>query len=537
MAAIALVIIGRKPDPDPRLFARTDRADRLDPARTRPDLAKRRRCRRGRREREEMSATEPIGRHGLSCGGKCAHSPAHFEASFSGAVAASVAIWSLELMPRLLVLACSWAFALLAPASGASAQAGPADPGFEVEVYRLSLAPDPASASVRGVETIRLRSLRDGLRTLTFSPNALIIHSANVAGRTARVASGESGISVILPSTLPRGRTATLSLTFHGVPRRGVTATPRSMFTTYFACDWMVCLQDSPGDKARFELDLHLPEGMTSLSIGRQVERTRTAGGVLVDRWRSRRPYPAYLFAFAVGHFTRVEERRDGVLFSYHGEASEAELGRLFADTAAIAAFFTEKAGVPLPDGRYAQLLVPGRAAQEAATWSIIGQDVLEQEANDPSSQWIIAHELAHQWWGNLVTCVSWRHFWLNEGIATFMTAAWKEHRFGPSAYSAELDTARARLARAREAGWDRPLAYQGSYPNLGTRRAIQYSKGALFLDHLRTLLGQSAFWRGLRDFTRTHAGGTVSSRDFQRAMERASRRDLEPVFREWVYG
>ena len=145
-------------------------------------------------------------------------------------------------------------------------------------------------------------------------------------------------------------------------------------------------------------------------------------------------------------------------------------------------------------------------------------------------------HELAHQWWGNLVTCATWRDFWLNEGITTFMTAAWKEHRYGRAAYIAELDVARARLAKASELGFDKPLAWNGQYPSLGTRRAIQYSKGALFMDHLRRELGERAFWSGLRKFTRDHAGGTVTSIDLQRAMERSSRRDLSALFATWVF-
>ncbi|HEX8533642.1 MAG TPA: M1 family aminopeptidase, partial [Allosphingosinicella sp.] len=154
-----------------------------------------------------------------------------------------------------------------------------------------------------------------------------------------------------------------------------------------------------------------------------------------------------------------------------------------------------------------------------------------------PQSGWVIVHELAHMWWGNLVTTATWRDFWLNEGITTFMTAAWKEHRFGPAAYQGELDAARVRLGRAREAGWDKPLAFGGDYPSLGMRRAIQYSKGALFMAHLRTMLGDAAFWAGLKAFTRENAGGTVTSIDLQHAMERASGRDLSAVFAEWVYG
>jgi aminopeptidase N len=129
------------------------------------------------------------------------------------------------------------------------------------------------------------------------------------------------------------------------------------------------------------------------------------------------------------------------------------------------------------------------------------------------------------------------RDFWLNEGITTFMTAAWKEHRYGRAAYDGELDIARERLWKARAKGFDKPLAWAGRYPSLGIRRDVQYSKGALFMDHLRTLLGDDAFWAGLKRYTREHAGGSVTSIDLEHAMEKASGRDLRAPFAEWVFG
>ncbi|MFK4980152.1 M1 family aminopeptidase, partial [Klebsiella pneumoniae] len=83
-----------------------------------------------------------------------------------------------------------------------------------------------------------------------------------------------------------------------------------------------------------------------------------------------------------------------------------------------------------------------------------------------------IVHELTHQWWGNLITCETLKDFWLNEGITTFMTAAWKQHRYGRAAYEAELNEARSRFEKARAMGFDKPLAWNGTYPTLGVRRA-----------------------------------------------------------------
>jgi len=138
---------------------------------------------------------------------------------------------------------------------------------------------------------------------------------------------------------------------------------------------------------------------------------------------------------------------------------------------------------------------------------------------------------------GNLVTCATWQDFWLNEGIATFMVAAWKEHSVGDSAYRHELELARRRVERATAQGFDKPLAWSGKYPSLSARRAVQYSKGALFLVRLREVVGEAAFWEGLRRFTRKHAGETATSPDLQNAMQAASRRDLSALFAEWVYG
>jgi aminopeptidase N len=198
--------------------------------------------------------------------------------------------------------------------------------------------------------------------------------------------------------------------------------------------------------------------------------------------------------------------------------------------------FFAGRAGVTFPHRIYAQLHVAGGAAQESVSFSLIGEEAIAPILETPQEDWVIAHELAHQYWGNLVTCADWSQFWLNEGLTTFMVAAWKEQRWGRPAYDREMEIARRRYARAVEAGFDVPLTFAGPYPSLGIRRAITYSRGALFLDALRTELGDAAFWRALRAYTRRHAGGVVTSRDFQHTFEHSSGRDLSAIFNRWVY-
>lgn len=415
--------------------------------------------------------------------------------------------------------------------------ATPAD-GFEVTSYSLALTPNILAKTIAGRETITLRATIDDVQRLSFSANALTIDSASLDGVSLVHNVQGNVLGFDLPRPLRRGRSVSLQLSYHGRPARGFAGSATTLYTSYFACDWMVCSQNKFGEKAAFSLDLTVPAGMTSLSVGNMIAKRRGPGGSEIHHWRAPRPYSAYLYGFAVGPFTRVTEASGPRRLIYLSDVAAAdELRRRFAGTRDMVAFLSGKAGTPLSVAEYSQLLVEGDEAQEAATYSVLGAAALPTKPDDPSQDWAIVHELAHQWWGNLITCETLKDFWLNEGITTFMTAAWKEYRYGRAAYEVELDVARRRVETVRAAGFDKPLAWDGAYPSLSVRRAIHYSKGALFMAHLRTFLGEDAFWTGIRRYTRDHAGGTVTSVDLERAMEASSGRDLRPLFAEWVFG
>jgi aminopeptidase N len=135
-----------------------------------------------------------------------------------------------------------------------------------------------------------------------------------------------------------------------------------------------------------------------------------------------------------------------------------------------------------------------------------------------------------------MVTCAGWNHFWLNEGVATFMAAAYKEHRFGRGEYLREIESNRKNYVRVRDAGHDRSLVFPDwSHPTADDRTLV-YDKGAYVLHLLREELGERAFWKGLRAYTRAYFGKSVTTADFQKAMERASGKDLSAFFNKWVY-
>ena len=116
------------------------------------------------------------------------------------------------------------------------------------------------------------------------------------------------------------------------------------------------------------------------------------------------------------------------------------------------------------------------------------------------------------------------------------MVAAWKEHRWGKDAYNKEIGLSRKRYQRAIDAHFDVPLAYSKEYPSLQMKRAITYSKAEVFLDTLRTAVGDTAFWKGMKDYTQGHVGASVVSKDFQSSLEAASGKNLSVLFQKWVY-
>jgi aminopeptidase N len=427
------------------------------------------------------------------------------------------------------------ALALVAMA-GVAANAAPTE-AFRSISYDVSLTPDFGDQVISGVERLRFQSLAHGLQTVSFSANALAVN-ATLDGQAGVTITTDGARRVFhLPRPLAKGETATLVMSFAGRTKRDVVFTADEIHTGFFTCEVMVCDIDRPGDRAPLQFSLTLPAGMDAVAPGRLVGRTPAGPGLELWRWREDRPYPGYLFGFAAGRYARASlPGRAGLSVLSAGETPQ-RIQAMFADTARMADFYESKAGLPLPEGVYTQVLVDHSGDQEDASLSMIEKASAEPILADPRADGMLSHELAHQWWGNLLTCSDWRELWLNEGMAGFMTAAYREQRWGRPAYDQEIAVARRAWEAAKAAGGDEPLSWQGTYPSLRAKRRIAYGKSMVFLDVLRTELGEQAFWRGVRRYTQANAGRSVTATDLEQAFEAASGRDLSALFKTWVFG
>lgn len=409
-----------------------------------------------------------------------------------------------------------------------------------IDVLHQNVEIDPffGNPGLKGAQIVTFRTTTGGDR-LSFKGGPLKITALKIDGHPVedwRISEGV--LDIALGRSLRPGSNHSMQVDYEAPTGRGVHISDELAYTAYFSCDWMVCSQEDFADRFTFDLSIRSPRGMTSLGPGELVEVTKLDDDHELHHWRTHDSFPAYVHAFAIGRLNRSEPTKGcDTRLDVLSVAPKDEVKAIFDPTCAMLEYFERRSGVPYSAAVYSQLYDPSRwEAQEAISHSVLGGGAVKAMITDPQEDWAVAHELAHQWWGNRVTASSLSEFWLNEGVTTFMVASWKEYRWGSDAYTHEIEMARRRWQRCSQEWRDVPLAFQGAYPSLSARRCIQYSKAAVFIHELRAVMGDTAFWSAIHAYTTANLGRSVTSRDFEAAMQHSTSVNLRPLFTEWVY-
>lgn len=297
----------------------------------------------------------------------------------------------------------------------------------------------------------------------------------------------------------------------------------------------MIC-NDSPGDKALFNLHLLIPIDKSCIASGELVSKDYKNGKI---QYCYQQDYesPSYTYGFVIGNFNKAEEKFNEVsLQNYSQNYSSDELMSIFMETPTMISFFEEKSGVKYYQSTYSQVLI-GNHYQEMAGFSILKDSYGNLVLKDSTETNLISHELAHQWWGNRITCKSWNHFWLNEAMATFLSAAYNEFRFGKEKYKSDIGSYYQVYSALKKRGNDKPLVFEDwSNPSRDDRNIV-YFKGAYVLHLLREEIGDEEFWKAIRFYSTKYFGKSVESVDFQLAVEESSGIGLDTFFNKWIYG
>jgi aminopeptidase N len=411
-----------------------------------------------------------------------------------------------------------------------------ASSALDVLHYDITLEPDITQKTISGRVIIKFVANVSNLKTVTFDCGDLTVDAVQQAGQARSFSVSDHRLNVTLPP-LKAGRTSELSISYHGAPKRGIRFFPDAsqVYTIFSTSQWTVCI-DAPEDKATLRLTLIVPSNLTALSSGRLVSM-RQSGNKIASVWEQNSPIPTYIFGFSVGPFRTVRDKHGSIELQYLVTGfTDEETHKIFRDTADMLEFFESRSGVRYADKTYSQVLAAGGVEQEMSSFTALNEAYGKKVLANEQDLWLGAHEFAHQWWGNMVTCRDWNHFWLNEGIATFMAAAYLEHRFGRETYLREIENYRASYEKVRAAGKDKSLVFPDWLHPTREDRTLVYDKGAYVMHLLREEVGERAFWNGLKIYTRRFFGKSVVTSDFKNSMEEANQKSLDKFFAKWVY-
>ena len=442
---------------------------------------------------------------------------------------------------------------------GTRPQYGP-DRLVNVEEIDLYLVPDIENESLDGVCTMTVRALDEAVPQLTLDAVDLQVARVELhtdAGRKPlkfRRLDGKLEISFDPP--IDAGEAATFSVAYRVVkPRHGLffvkptAARPAKIAHAWtqsqdqYARYWFPCL-DYPYEKQRTTTTIVVPKGNIALGNGELVER-KDDGDKTIFRYRQEVPHSTYLMTMVAGPFVEVEQGsagRNGVPVSYYVlPGRETDGHRSFDKTPQMIETFEQRLGRAYPYARYSQIAVTdfifGGMENTSATTQT-DRTLHDETAHlDFSSDPLVSHELAHQWFGDLLTCRDWAHAWLNEGFATYMEAVWREADLGHDEYLYDIFECRTLYFKEETERYRRPIVCNTFRDPIEIFDRHLYQKGGAVLHMLRGELGDARFWRSIGEYVRRNAQGSVETIDLIRAIEEATGRNMRRFFDQWVFG
>jgi aminopeptidase N len=300
---------------------------------------------------------------------------------------------------------------------------------------------------------------------------------------------------------------------------------------------WIPCL-DRPNQRQTSELVVTVPEGFEVLSNGSLVEQTKNVSEkTSTFHWLQDKPHPSYLITLVVGQYDIVKTEWDKIPVLYYvPKGHKDEIETTFSHTPEMLEVFSKRFGIRYPWDKYAQVVVEQFSAggMENTSATTLTEFALHDKRSllDGSPDGLISHELAHQWWGDMVTCRDWSHLWLNEGFASYMEALWAEHHDGADEYAYNM----LQKGKGAMAGGKARPVVDRRYANPDAMfDARSYPKGAFILHMLRKQLGDDAFWKGIQKYGTDNRFQSVETADFRKALEQVTGRDLERFFYDWT--
>ncbi len=419
---------------------------------------------------------------------------------------------------------------------------------FTISHMRLEIEPDLKEHTILCYQELDIVAIQD-TDSIEMDVSELDVRSIAFGGKKVTFRNMDNRLVINLPKPFAEGQQAKLAISYSAKPRKGFYfVAPDQHYPnrrieawtqgeTVEAKHWFPCI-DHPQVKFSSETIVTVPEDFTVISNGRleNIEKDKVR-----KKWKyywiERNPHPAYLTSLVVGKYIEINE---GSLYYYVPTELAHDAKRSFDKTGDMMQFFEEYLNTKYPYEKYSQVCVQDFVfgGMENSSCTTLTQDTLhDRKAHvDFTSDYLVSHELAHQWFGDLVTCRDWQHIWLNEGFATYCEALyWEASRGIDEFHYYVMQTADDYFDEAASR-YMRPIVTKTyKHPDdLFDRHT--YEKGGCVLHMLRNLVGDKYFRRSLKTYLQRFANSTAETDDLRKVFELETGKSLQQFFDQWVF-
>lgn len=431
---------------------------------------------------------------------------------------------------------------------------------FDAQHYVLRVSFNRAARSVNGDTTVILKPLAEGFTTFDLDAVGLSFTSVKLepAGTDLKHTQIAGGVRIVLDRSYGPTDTISVRLKYTATPKKGIyfvdaETDPRRVLHSdqiwtqgepEEARHWFPSF-DFPSDKATTEEYITVDADETVIGNGEFLGKSDAADGKVTWHYKMPVAHSTYLVSFVVGKYARIDDNSGSVPLAYYVYPGKEDTGRrAFSQTSKMIPVYEKVTGVKFPYNKYDQTIVASfqfggmeniTATTMADTEIFFGDfDFGKDVVTD-----LVSHELAHSWFGDLVTCRNWAELWLNEGFATYMEAVYRENTNGREDYMRKVRFDAATFLADDAVTKRRHGLYNlraGDPDKLFDNASVTYNKGGVVLHMLREQVGTEAFWKAVNAYLNKHKFGSVISTDLKAAMEEASGQDLVWFFDQWVY-
>lgn len=422
---------------------------------------------------------------------------------------------------------------------------------FDAQHYRLILTFDLDRKEFWGENKVTLNPLRDEFMECVLDAKELVVTAVlNHQNMPLKFKQTDQKLIIYLSRAYSYEEEVIFTIKYYAKdPKKGfffsdeTLRNPKMVSTDSFpdeARHWFPCY-DYPHDKVTMELIATVPKPNKVLSNGRLVSiKENKEDNSITYHWHQDKPHSTYLSMVAIAPFVVIEDSLGSLPVNYWVYEKDVEdARRIFKKTPYMIDFFNKMYGYEYPWAKYDQVETPTQGGgAEATSATILGQNVIHDEKADKDFSWetTIAHEVAHQWWGDLITLRTWSETWLNESFGTYSDYLYTRFDKGEDEGSLALLGKKNSYLREANDRYIRPIVFNRyEHPGQNFDRHT-YPKGACVLHMLRFILGDKPFFRTLRHFLHKHEFQPVDTHDFMIAVKEATGQNLDWFFELFIF-